>query len=103
MPFGVGGACRSPQWKMTLQHSQSVTSWHGKARKLSMAREKWWIGLRSADLEHYSAAEGDFSRDEEFYRLGFEAALHARNRCKEYDQVLAEMQADLEDLKRRYP
>ena len=29
--------------------------------------------------------------------------FHARNRCKEFDQVSAEMEANLEDLQREYP
>jgi hypothetical protein len=33
---------------------------------------------------------------EEFYRLGFEAALDARHRSKEYDQVLSEMASELD-------
>jgi hypothetical protein len=35
--------------------------------------------------------------------MGFEAALHARTRCMEFDQVSAEMEATLEDVQRRYP
>ena len=35
--------------------------------------------------------------------MGFEAALHARTRCKEFDQVSAEMAAELEELEHQYP
>jgi hypothetical protein len=35
--------------------------------------------------------------------MGFESALHARSRCKEYDQVMGEMTAQIEDLERQYP
>jgi hypothetical protein len=73
------------------------------ADSVDAAREKWWIGLRSAEQEHYTAIGRNFGRDEKFYRLGFEAALHARSRCKEYDQVLAEMTTDIEDLQRQFP
>jgi hypothetical protein len=73
------------------------------AESVDVARDRWWIGLRSAEQEHYSTQGRDFGRDEKYYRLGFEAALHARRRCKEYDQVLSEMQAALEDVKQRYP
>lgn len=73
------------------------------AETVDAAREQWWIGLRRPEEEHYSKLGRDFKEDEKFYRLGFEAALHARTRCKEYDQVLAEMTSDLEDLQRRYP
>ncbi len=44
-----------------------------------------------------------FTEDEEFFRLGFQAAMHARTRCMEFDQVSGEMNAALEDVKRRYP
>jgi hypothetical protein len=73
------------------------------AESVDAAREEWWIGLRSPEQEHYTGLGRDFSQDEKFYRCGFEAALHARTRGKEYDQVLSEMQADLEELKRQHP
>ena len=67
------------------------------------ARQQWWVGLRSAENEHYRDSGRDFQNDEKFYRLGFEAALHARTRCKEFDQVSAEMESDLEELQSQYP
>jgi hypothetical protein len=73
------------------------------AEAVDVAREQWWIGLRGAELEHYSKLGKTFSDDEKFYRLGFESALHARTRCMEYDQVLGEMTARLEDLQSRFP
>lgn len=73
------------------------------AEAVDAAREKWWIGLREVEQEHYSSLGRHFAGDEKFYRLGFEAALHARMRCKEYDQVLGEMNAKIEDLERQYP
>jgi hypothetical protein len=73
------------------------------AETVDAAREQWWIGLRGAEQEHYSAFGRNLSEDEKFYRLGFESALHARTRCKEYDQVLAEMTVKIEELERRYP
>lgn len=73
------------------------------AESIDAAREQWWIGLRSAEQEHYSSLNRNFTEDEKFYRLGFEAALHARTRCKEYDQVMGEMTATLEDVQRQYP
>ena len=73
------------------------------AETIDAARDQWWIGLRSAEENHYAASGKSFSDDEKFYRLGFEAALHARNRCKEFDQVSAEMSATLEDIQRQYP
>lgn len=73
------------------------------AESVNAAREQWWIGLRSAEREHYSTLGRNFTDDEKFYRMGFESALHARTRCKEYDQVMNEMSAQIEDLKREYP
>jgi hypothetical protein len=67
------------------------------------ARQQWWTGLRSAEREHYSASGGDFREDERFYRLGFEAALHARTRCMEFDQASSEMTSKLEELQKRHP
>jgi hypothetical protein len=73
------------------------------AESVDTAREQWWTGLRSAEENRYKESGRNFGNDEKFYRLGFEAALHARTRCKEFDQVSAEMDAALEDVQRRYP
>ena len=54
-------------------------------------------------LEHYLKSGQHFGDGEKFYLLGFEAALHARNRCKEFDQIASEMASDLEELQQRYP
>jgi len=73
------------------------------AEAVDSARHEWWIGLRSAEREHYSSSGRNFGDDEKFYRLGFEAALHARSRCKEFDQVASEMANRVEDLQRQHP
>ena len=73
------------------------------AESVDAAREQWWIGLRSAEESRYPKSGRSFSQDEQFFRLGFEAALHSRYRCKEFDQVSAEMEVALEDVKLRYP
>jgi hypothetical protein len=73
------------------------------AEEVDAARHQWWTGLRSAEHEHYTASGKDFEADEKFYRLGFEDALHARTRCKEFDQVSAEMASRVEDLERQHP
>jgi len=73
------------------------------AESVDAAREQWWTGLRSAEEGHYSKSGKSFADDEEFYRQGFEAALHARTRCMEFDQVSGEMNAALEDLQQQYP
>jgi hypothetical protein len=73
------------------------------AEAIDAAREQWWVGLRDAEREHYTAMGKNFGNDEKFYRLGFESALHARTRCKEYDQVMNEMSTQIDDLERQYP
>lgn len=57
----------------------------------------------NTDLGHYLKSGRQFGDGEKFYLLGFEAALHARNRCKEFDQIASEMASDLEELQRQYP
>jgi hypothetical protein len=73
------------------------------AEAVDAAREQWWIGLRNSEQEHYLKSGRNFRDDEKFYRMGFEAALHARSRCKEFDQVSAEMASSLEDVQRQFP
>ncbi|HEX4783203.1 MAG TPA: hypothetical protein VH350_02610 [Candidatus Sulfotelmatobacter sp.] len=73
------------------------------AESVDAAREQWWIGLRSAEESHYSKMGKNFANDEKYYRLGFQAALHARTRCMEFDQVSGEMNAALEDAQREHP
>ncbi len=54
-------------------------------------------------LQHYLKSGRQFGDGEKFYLLGFEAALHARNRCKEFDQIASEMTSGLEYLRLQYP
>ena len=60
-------------------------------------------GLRSAEESRYSQSSKNFAEEEEYFRRGFEAALHARTRCMEFDQVSAAMDAALEDVQREHP
>jgi hypothetical protein len=73
------------------------------AESIDAAREQWWVGLRSAEENHYSRSGKNFANDEKFYRLGFEAALHSKTRCMEFDQVSGAMNAALEDVQRENP
>src|ERR1700733_4854964 len=73
------------------------------AETVDAARTQWWIGFQRAEPEHYSNSGGEFRTDEEFYRRGFEDALHARTRCKEFDQVSAEMESKPEELQKQNP
>src|SRR5262249_51895712 len=58
------------------------------AETVDAAREQWWIGLRSAELESYRADGGDFDVDEAHYRKGFEAAQAPAVRGKSYEEAL---------------
>ena len=73
------------------------------AESVDAAREQWWIGLRGAEESHYAKSGKSFAEDEEYFRRGFEAALHARTRCMEFDQVSAAMDAALEEIQREHP
>jgi len=66
------------------------------AESLDAARERWWLGLRDAEAETYTADGGDFTADETAYRGGFEAALHQATAGRPYDEVRAYLQT-------RYP
>jgi hypothetical protein len=48
------------------------------AETTDAAREDWWVGLRGAEEEHYTASGGRFQTDETSYRRGFEDALTGR-------------------------
>jgi hypothetical protein len=73
------------------------------AESVDAARDQWWTGLRSAEQGRYSTSGKSFDTDERFYRMGFEAALHAKTRCMEFDQVSGEMNAALEDAQEQNP
>ena len=73
------------------------------AESVDAARDQWWTGLRDTEASHYTKSGRNFAEDEQFFRMGFQAAMHARTRCLEFDQVSAEMDAALEDVKGRYP
>ena len=46
-----------------------------RAESVDAARERWWLGLRDAEEEHYTRGGGDFTQDESRYRRGFDAAF----------------------------
>jgi outer membrane lipoprotein SlyB len=58
------------------------------AESLDAARAQWWIGMRDAEAEAYHATGGDFVKDEEMYRRGFEAALRAEAAGKPYEEAV---------------
>lgn len=83
-------------------HFSLLSRNHG-AESIDDIRNQWWSALRESEQANYAPLNRNFIEDEKVYRLGFEAALHARTRCKEYDQGMGEMIAKLEDVQRQYP
>jgi hypothetical protein len=63
------------------------------AESVDAARERWWLGLRSAEQEQYVDGSHAFERDEALYRCGFEAALGADARGRVWDESLAGLRA----------
>ena len=61
------------------------------AEGLDAARERWWLGLRPAEEEHYRSKGHDFIQDEDHYRRGFEAALHTDFRDQPYERVIEQL------------
>jgi hypothetical protein len=65
------------------------------AESLDAARENWWLGMRDAEEEAYTAEGGDFAQSEAVYRRGFEAA--------QLQDVAGKPYADVQDyLQSRY-
>lgn len=58
------------------------------AESIDAARDEWWIGLRSAELESYPSDLGGFDADEPYFRKGFEAAQSHALRGKSYDEAI---------------
>ncbi|MFZ0523560.1 MAG: hypothetical protein WAL95_21210 [Candidatus Acidiferrales bacterium] len=61
------------------------------AETLDRAREMWWLGLRDVEKEQYQAGGDNFQDDERYFRAGFEAALHSKNRGKSYQEARKEL------------
>ena len=60
---------------------------HSGADSIDAAREKWWIGLRETEAEHYGRSEGHGDAEESLYRRGFECALQPPYRGKSLEQA----------------
>jgi hypothetical protein len=56
------------------------------AESIDQARDKWWLGLRDIEKEKYETTGAKFEDDERYFRCGFEAALHLKNRDRTYEQ-----------------
>jgi hypothetical protein len=68
------------------------------AESLDAARENWWVGLRTAEAEAYTAQGWNFSEDEAMYRRGFEAALWAEVAGKPYADAVGYLQSRYADV-----
>jgi hypothetical protein len=67
------------------------------AETIDAAREHWWLGLRDAEAAAYTAAGGDFARDERIYRRGFEGAcILAREGASYTDLIVVLRERDPE-------
>lgn len=60
-------------------------------------RDNWWQERRNDELTTYKQGGGDFDRDEENYRRGFQAALHAKRRGKTFDEARQELRKSHSD------
>ena len=54
-------------------------------------RDNWWQQRRGDERSSYREAGGDFERDEENYRRGFQTALHPKHRGKPFEEVQQEL------------
>jgi hypothetical protein len=77
------------------EKARNIFSRHG-AESIDAARERWWVGLRDGEKEHYTTDGRDFDRDETEYRQGFEAAQRFQTRDRSYEEAT-------EYLKENYP
>jgi hypothetical protein len=68
------------------------------AESLDAARDTWWVGLRDAEAEAYTAHGGDFTQDEAVYRRGFEAALRPALARKPYREAVAALRTHYPDV-----
>jgi hypothetical protein len=63
------------------------------AETIDAARERWWLGLRSAEEEQYAEGRPAFERDEVLYRRGFEAALGGEARGHAWNESVERLRA----------
>jgi len=57
------------------------------AESVDAARDEWWIGLRDAEEAEYTRQGGDFRKDENLYRLGFDAAARLHDMAPPFDEA----------------
>jgi hypothetical protein len=78
---------------------RDTMAWAG-AESVDAAREHWWLGMRDAEAEAYTAEGLDFTTDELPYRQGFEAALQPATAGKSYGEALEFLQTHYPEVYR---
>ncbi len=73
------------------------------AEGVDSAREKWWIGLRDVEQEHYTSQNRNAEWNEIYYRRGFEAALRPGTRGKSYREAAENLAESFPDAHNREP
>jgi hypothetical protein len=80
-----------------VEKGRDVLKRHG-AESIDAARERWWIGVRDAEEEHYDTSPVEFRKHEGRYRSGFEAALHPECRGKTYENAATKLREIHSDI-----
>ena len=70
----------------TADHAREVMKRHSSL-DVDELHESWWQSRREDERSHYGNQGGDFDRDEQRYREGFQAALHPKRRGKTYAEA----------------
>jgi hypothetical protein len=86
-----------PESEEQAERARSLMTAAG-AESIDAAREQWWLGLRDAETAAYTAAGGDFTRDEAAYRDGFEAACRLARDGAAYADVIVVLRARHPDV-----
>jgi hypothetical protein len=68
------------------------------AESIDAARERWWVGLRSAEQERYGGGRTAFDHDELVFRRGFEAALAPSLRARTWEEALPDLRTRHADV-----
>jgi hypothetical protein len=63
------------------------------AETVDAARERWWLGLRPVEREHYEEGPAAFEHDEARFRRGFEAALNPDTRGHTWAEAATSLRA----------
>ena len=82
----------------TVDRAREVMQRHDSL-DVEQIHESWWESRRDEERTHYETQGGDFARDEQRYRQGFQAALHPKRRGKSYadaEQELRDSYGDAE-------